>query len=253
MNLQGSTGHRRFGVVWICILPHPGSTFRLRVIEGWRCPLSDFPRHWSVSSWGDNCGEILMWPQRQRKRCSLSDHDLIPLMEEILHRLIGSLFHYFLGVCTFQVVQDFFHQQYHKLNQMTTCDDSFECLLECLFVKGMECLCDLSYQLAVPSRSSLSCEGPMSNRCGDCKAEDEVEWSLKILTWNEASIVAKCFNLWGSLDMLRSWALQLPMRRNGPGRLEMDGNHRLVGPVGKCSHNVRKVDSNLQISRLCRY
>ena len=48
--------------------------------------------------------------------------------------------------------------------------------------------------------------------------------------------------------MLRSWALQLPMRRNGPGRLEMDGNHRLVGPVGKCSHNVRKVDSNLQIA-----
>ena len=58
------------------------------------------------------------------------------------------------------MVQDFFHQQHHKLNQMTTCDDSFECLLECLFVKGMECLCDLSYQLAVPSRSSLSCEGP---------------------------------------------------------------------------------------------
>ena len=49
--------------------------------------------------------------------------------------------------------------------------------------------------------------------------------------------------------MLRSWALQLPMRRNGPGRLEMDGNHGLA-PVGAVQPlaNVSKVDSHLQIA-----
>ena len=34
-------------------------------------------------------------------------------MEEILHQLIGSISHLFLGFYTSQVVQDFLHQQYH--------------------------------------------------------------------------------------------------------------------------------------------
>ena len=130
MNLQGSTGHRRFGVVWICILPHPGSTFAK---SGWRLTLSvvRVPQALVRFFLGRQLRRNIDVASETRKRCSLSDHDLILLMEEILHRLIGSLFHYFLGVCTFQVVQDLFHQQYHKLNQMITCDDSFECLLEC--------------------------------------------------------------------------------------------------------------------------
>ena len=32
-------------------------------------------------------------------------------MEEIFHQLVDSLFHYFTGFYTFQVVEDFFHQQ----------------------------------------------------------------------------------------------------------------------------------------------
>ena len=34
-------------------------------------------------------------------------------MEEILHQLIGSLPLFFTGFYTSQVVQEFFHQQYH--------------------------------------------------------------------------------------------------------------------------------------------
>ena len=35
-------------------------------------------------------------------------------MEETLHQLIGSLSHYLQDFYTSQVVQDFFHQQYHE-------------------------------------------------------------------------------------------------------------------------------------------
>ena len=59
---------------------------------------------------------------------------VILLMEEILHRLIGSLSHYLQGFHTCHVVQDFFHQQYHpffcsngsKLLNCAKCEDPIE-------------------------------------------------------------------------------------------------------------------------------
>ena len=48
--------------------------------------------------------------------CNIMQYLLILLMEEFLHHLIGSSSHYLQGFLTSQVVQDFFHQQYHLDN-----------------------------------------------------------------------------------------------------------------------------------------
>ena len=48
--------------------------------------------------------------------CNIMQYLLILLMEEFLRHLIGSSSHYLQGFLTSQVVQDFFHQQYHLDN-----------------------------------------------------------------------------------------------------------------------------------------
>ena len=53
--------------------------------------------------------------------CAIVFYDrflVILLMEEILHQLACSLSHYFTRFYTSQVVQDFFHQQYHMISPL---------------------------------------------------------------------------------------------------------------------------------------
>ena len=62
-------------------------------------------------------GETMGQSERHTKTDRKGIQKTLLLMEEILHQLIGSLSNFLQGFCTFQVVHDFFHQQYFQTFQ----------------------------------------------------------------------------------------------------------------------------------------